>query len=129
MSEDWYQDIVDFEEQVRKKTYSKIPHIPSVEDKELRKALITEEIKETLNAIEYDDLVELADGLADAVVVLLGTAITYGIDLRPVWSEVHRSNMTKKGGAVREDGKLLKPKWFSPPDIKKELELQGWIES
>jgi NTP pyrophosphatase (non-canonical NTP hydrolase) len=125
MSNDWYQDLVDFEEQVRHQKYPKVPHIPSKKDKELREALIIEEVGETLNALKYDDLVELADGITDSIVVLLGTAVTYGIDIRPIWDEVHRSNMSKIGGLIREDGKLLKPSSYSPPNIKDILLQQG----
>lgn len=125
MSNDWYQDIIDFEEQVRNQIYPKVPHIPTKKDKELRKALIEEEVGETLNALKYDDLVELADGIVDSIVVLIGTAVTYGIDIRPVWDEVLRSNMSKKGGLIRDDGKLLKPKTYEPPNIKDILIKQG----
>ncbi len=59
-------------------------------------------------------------------VKMIVTAVTYGIDLRDVWDEVHRSNMSKKGGHVRKDGKLLKPAGYSKPDIKSILEKQGY---
>ena len=123
--QDWYQDIVDFHEQVMEDDFPKKPHIPSLELKELRGTLIIEEIEETLNAMDEDNLVEIADGIADSIVVLLGAAITYGIDMRPIWDEVHRTNMAKKGGARREDGKLLKSTDWTPPKIREILEKQG----
>lgn len=49
-----------------------------------------------------------------------------GIDLRPVWSEVHAANMRKTTGPVREDGKRLKPEGWQPPDIAGVLRAQGW---
>jgi predicted HAD superfamily Cof-like phosphohydrolase len=125
MSIDWVSDIEEFEREIMKKEHVKVPTIQPQNVKELRKNLIKEEIDETLNALEYDDMIELADGISDAIVVLLGTAITYGIDIRPVWDEVHRSNMSKKGGSFREDGKLLKPKTWTPPNIKDILIEQG----
>jgi predicted HAD superfamily Cof-like phosphohydrolase len=97
--------------------------IPEKERVELRKKLIAEEVKETLDAIDAGDLIEIADGLADIIVVVIGTALEYGIPLAAVWDEVHRSNMAKldpeTGKPIhREDGKVLKPASWTPPDIK-----------
>lgn len=122
--QDWYQDIKDLHREVLGDNHDQHPHIPTEKFKELRISLITEEVNETLMALEQDDLVEIADGIADSIVVLLGTAVTYGIDIRPIWDEVHRTNMAKKGGPVREDGKKLKPEGWQPPDIKKILDGQ-----
>ena len=83
----------------------------------LRSNLVVEEIRELLEAIGNDDIVGTADGIADAIYVLIGMAMEFGIPLELVWNEVHRSNMTKVGGAIREDGKILKPEGWEPPDI------------
>jgi len=124
MSKDWYQDIVDFHEQVILGNFPKRPYIPDEQRKLLRQELIVEEICETLNAIDEDNLVEIADGIVDSIVILLGTAITYGIDIRPIWDEIHKTNMLKKGGRIREDGKLLKPDGWKPPEIEKIIKEQ-----
>jgi predicted HAD superfamily Cof-like phosphohydrolase len=63
------------------------------------------------------DLVEAIDGMCDLLCVVYGTAAEFGIDLAPFWDEVHRTNMAKAGGPVREDGKRLKPPGWTPPDI------------
>lgn len=84
---------------------------------DLRAELIREEARETVTAIKQGDLVEAIDGLCDTIVVCYGAAIEWGIDLEPFWNEVHRTNMAKQGGPVREDGKRLKPSGWSPPDI------------
>jgi len=63
------------------------------------------------------DPVEAADALADMCVVTIGSAVAWGIPLPEVWDEVHRSNMAKLGGPIREDGKQLKPPGWTPPDI------------
>jgi predicted HAD superfamily Cof-like phosphohydrolase len=72
--------------------------------KKLRRSLILEEIGETLEAMGFtesgdisgfEDLTEIADGIADSVYVLVGTALAYGIPFDRVFREVHRSNMTK----------------------------------
>lgn len=95
--------------------------VPDEETKKLRIKLIDEELHETLNAMEDDNLVAIADGIADSIVVLLGTALSYGIPLDKVWDEVHISNMAKLGGDGkphrRPDGKVMKPNGWIPPDI------------
>ncbi len=103
------------------------PKLPENSIRELRLKLLDEEyIKEYLPAEADNDLVEIADALADMVYVIFGTAIEYGIPLNEVITEVHRSNMTKvsPSGLVlrRQDGKVLKPETYSPPDIKGILE-------
>lgn len=92
---------------------------------ELRIALIVEEIGETLDAIRNRDLAALADGIADSIVVLVGTAVVCGIDMVPIWNEVMRTNFAKAGGPLREDGKRLKPEGWTPPDIHALLIEQG----
>lgn len=109
------------------------PQIPAVQRKQLRMRLIVEEVvEELLLAMEKDDLVEIADGIADAVYVIVGAALEYGIPAHLVFQEVHNSNMSKlwPGGEVRrrEDGKILKPPTFTPPDIARVLDSvrHGW---
>ncbi len=72
------------------------------------------------------NMVELADGMADLDYVVEGTRLEFGIDGEPIAAEVHRTNMTKRGGPVREDGKHTKPEGWKPPDIEGELRKQGW---
>ncbi len=88
----------------------------------LRLSLLHEEMAELERAIADRDMVEVADALADLVYVAYGSAISFGIDLRPVFEEVHRSNMAKVGGGSRADGKVLKPSDWTPPRIRELLE-------
>lgn len=127
MSKDWYQDVIDFHKAAGHHIEEK-PSIPPAEVYWLRQRLIKEEIEETLKALLQDDLVGLADGIADSIVVLLGTAISYGIDVRLVWDEVHKTNMAKVGGPKRTNGKSLKPEGWQPPKIKELLIKQGMKE-
>ena len=94
---------------------------PRLSNHALRARLIREEAQETLEAIEANDLVEAADGLADLVYVILGSAVEWGIDLQAVLEEVHRSNCEKlwPDGKPRLDanGKVIKPPGWTPPDI------------
>jgi predicted HAD superfamily Cof-like phosphohydrolase len=131
-----------------------VPTIPSEARVRFRARLITEEFLETLESL-FDmteaegspgvairhaadtirfvidharvtvDLVGLADGLADLDYVVEGTRLELGIDGVPIAAEVHRSNMAKKGGEKRPDGKSLKPPGWTPPDIAGELAEQA----
>jgi predicted HAD superfamily Cof-like phosphohydrolase len=95
----------------------------------LRVALLEEECGEFVSATQARDLVAIADALADVVYVAYGTAVTYGIDLDLVLSEVHRANMSKldhNGKPIkRADGKVLKSEQYTPPDVKAMLQLQS----
>jgi predicted HAD superfamily Cof-like phosphohydrolase len=93
----------------------------------LRVALLREEFEEYLDAEDNNDIVEIADALGDIIYIACGTAIAYGIPLELVFNEIQRSNMAKLvDGKVlrREDGKIMKPEGWQPPDIKAILEWQ-----
>lgn len=120
---DMYADVLAFHERFGC-TIGAFPHWPFREVVALRIRLMQEELTETIVAMTLGDIPAVADGLADLIYVALGTAITYGIDLREVWEEVHAANMRKEGGAVREDGKILKPEGWVPPNIKDVLDKQ-----
>ncbi len=123
MSSDWYEDVLDFHRKA-KHHIEPFPRIPPDHVQRLRRKVIREEVNELLDGIDNNDLVEVADGCADAIVVIIGTAISYGIDLRPIWDEVHSCNMKKVGGKKREDGKSLKPEGWQPPRIEELLNEQ-----
>lgn len=124
------------------------PGIPDEETIKLRAKLTMEEAFEFLEALfgESDDLtmlessvvsliesskpnvniVEVADSLGDMDVVNEGARLAFGINGKPVADEIHRSNMAKLGigSYKREDGKLMKPPGWTPPDIAGVLEKQ-----
>lgn len=66
-----------------------------------------------------------ADALIDDLYVTFGALLAMGIDMWPLWREVHAKNMAKKGGPV-VDGKQMKPAGWTPPDIDALLRKQGW---
>lgn len=144
------------------------PAIPSLEVRRLRAKVILEEAIETVEALGFivpggiaealfcncqlgePNLVQIADGLGDSHYVgYCGTAAACGIDMEPVFAEVHRSNMSKMwteedlkqqktlyptgvvenygGGLYRilVDGKLIKSPSYSPADIVTVLKNQG----
>jgi predicted HAD superfamily Cof-like phosphohydrolase len=92
-----------------------------------RLSLIDEEVDELRDAIDLQDLVGVADALADIVYVVCGTAHCFGIDLDAVIAEVHRSNMSKLDSSgqpiYREDGKVMKAPNYEPPNIRRALGL------
>ena len=86
---------------------------------ELRKKLIDEEFNELKDAINENDLIEVADALTDILVVTYGAGVAFGIDLDKCFKEVHRSNMSKlseDGKPIyNEFGKVMKgPNYFKP---------------
>lgn len=105
------------------------PTLPSLKVRRLRLALIQEETGELADSYwlpRYLAIVEAADALGDLLYVVLGAAVAYGIDLEPVFWEIHRSNMSKfrKGFQIRKDGKLLKSPRYSPANLGPILEAQ-----
>jgi predicted HAD superfamily Cof-like phosphohydrolase len=95
------------------------------ETKRLRVRLIQEEFDELKESLAGGDLAAIAKEMADLLYVVYGTAVSYGIDMDPVFREVHRSNMSKVGGYKREDGKWVKPATYSPARIEPILADQG----
>jgi len=104
------------------------PNHLKLSEQELRVKLMREELKELDTAMALSDMVGVADGIADLLYVTLGTAVAYGINIDPIFETVHNSNMDKLGGALRPDGKILKPPgWVAPnDDIRLLLLDQGW---
>jgi len=80
------------------------PEIPSKERCELRIALIAEELKELQQAVDDNNLVEVADALCDLQYVLSGAVLEFGLGekFKELFDEVHRSNMSKACKTVEE---------------------------
>ena len=74
------------------------------------------------------DVEAVAKELADLLYVVYGTAVSCGLDMAPVFREVHRSNMSKVGGHKRADGKWVKPPSYSPAHLRPILAAQGMPE-
>ena len=100
------------------------PGVPDEKTEALRVRLIQEEFEELQAALTAKHLPQIAKELADLLYVVYGTAVSYGIDMEPVFQEVQRSNMSKVGGYKREDGKWIKPPTYSPADIEPILQRQ-----
>ncbi len=84
--------------------------------------LIVEEFWEFQDAVKANDNVEQLDALIDILVVTIGAIHSMGADAEGAWNEVMRTNLAKidpSTGKVnkREDGKVLKPEGWTPPDL------------
>jgi predicted HAD superfamily Cof-like phosphohydrolase len=106
--------------------YSEIPKSDLGESKNvLRFNLMKEENEEYLEAVQNNDLVEIADALGDMLYILCGTIIEHGLQhkIEAVFDEIQRSNMSKldhNGKPIyREDGKVMKGPNYFKPDFSK----------
>ncbi|MGA9639475.1 hypothetical protein [Flavobacterium sp.] len=108
--------------------HSETPIANLVQEKKiLRYNLMKEENEEYLEAVQNNDLVEIADALGDMMYILCGTIIEHGLQdkIEAVFDEIQRSNMSKldqDGNPIyREDGKVLKGPNYFKPDFSKIL--------
>lgn len=108
------------------------------ERNKLRFELMKEENEEYLEAVQNDDLVEVADALGDMLYILCGTIIEHGLEhkIKEVFDEIQASNLSKldkdgkpiingKNGVLdiySSVGKILKGENYFKPNIKKVLE-------
>jgi len=93
----------------------------------LRYELMREENEEYFEAVQNNDLIEIADALGDMLYILCGTIIEHGLQhkIEDVFDEIQRSNMSKLGAdgkpIYREDGKVMKGPNYFKPDFNKIL--------
>jgi len=85
--------------------------------------LMQEEYAELGQGVGNGDKVETSDALIDILVVTIGAIHSMGADAEGAWKEVMSTNFAKidkDTGKVRkrEDGKVLKPVGWVPPDLK-----------
>lgn len=89
-----------------------------------QKMLYLKLIEEEFNELkEADSAEDELDALIDILVVTIGAIHSMGADGEGAWNEVMRTNFAKidkDTGKVRkrEDGKILKPIGWSPPNLK-----------
>jgi predicted HAD superfamily Cof-like phosphohydrolase len=96
--------------------------IPNKDQFNMYLGLIEEEAEELNDAIRNNSSVEALDALVDILVVTVGAIHSMGSDAEGAWNEVMRTNFAKIDpvtGKVRkrEDGKVLKPEGWSPPNL------------
>ena len=89
----------------------------------LRLDLIKEELTELTEAMNKNDLLEVADALTDILYVTYGAGHAFGINLDKCFEEVQNSNMSKldeNGKPIyNEQGKVMKGPNYFKPDLSK----------
>ena len=93
---------------------------------ELYMSLIREEFDELQGARTHD---QVFDALLDLIVVCIGAGHSAGYPMELGWDAVTISNLRKidpTTGKVerRDDGKILKPEGWRPPNLDKLLEVR-----
>jgi len=144
MSSDWAAKVAEFNT-VNGYPGSTGPGHPPAVVQVLRLRLMMEELGELSCAMHENNLIEVADGLIDLLYVVVGTAVEYGLGpiLDQLFTEVHRSNLTKFKGEVfppegtdpalghgttqelvndKYSGKVRKGGHFEPPRIAELLD-------
>lgn len=103
-----------------------VPNKPigETDQSKLYKKLIDEEYQEFLEAFYTHDTAEEIDACFDMMWVIIGYMKSRGWDCENIWDEGAKSNLSKidpSTGLVRrrEDGKILKPEGWQPPNFKK----------
>ena len=101
-----------------------IPQKTESTQAELYKKLIMEEYSEFIEADLANDDVERLDACFDMIWVIIGYMRSRGWDCESAWDEGAKSNLSKIDPATglvrrREDGKILKPEGWKPPDFTK----------
>ena len=94
----------------------------NLQQSEMYLGLIVEEMQELSVAVNDNDRVEQLDALIDILVVTIGAIHSGGFDAEDAWKEVMKTNFAKidhETGKVRkrEDGKVLKPTGWTPPNL------------
>lgn len=97
--------------------------VPSLDIAETYGRLIIEEFQEFIDANNDGNAIEMIDAALDLMYVAIGFMHSLGLEPQELWDEVHRSNMAKVDPATgkvkrREDGKILKPEGWQPPNLK-----------
>ena len=95
--------------------------------------LVKNKSDELIQSMLNGDLTGIADGIADVLYVVIGTAIAYGINIKEVFDEVHRSNLSKtvwseelQRYTIEKDefGKGIKPPTYSPAALEPIVQRQ-----
>ena len=97
----------------------------------LRVKLIEEEADEFVDGAIEGTMADVADAIADILYVAFGAALAFGIPIEEVFTEVHRSNMTKS--MLKDEksikGKTIKGPDYSPADVESIIDRHRMLKS
>ena len=117
-----FQKVKNFMETFGQEVKSK-PSFSSDKINKLRYNLIKEELDEFKQALDNNDLLEVADALTDILYVTYGAGHAFGINLDACFEEVQNSNMSKLGNDKKpiynDQGKVMKGPNYFKPDLSK----------
>lgn len=96
----------------------------NVDQATLYRNLIVEEFWEFKTAVDKNDDIEQIDACFDMIWVIIGYMLSRGWDCEKIWDEGAKSNLAKIDSITgkvlkREDGKVMKPEGWKPPDFSK----------
>lgn len=83
-----------------------------------RANFMQEELDEFVTAHQENDMVKMADALADIIYVALGTADILQLPFDAIWKHVHRANMQKELGVTSRGNTIdaVKPEGLVGPE-------------
>ena len=117
-----FQKVKNFMETFGQEVKTK-PSLSSDKINMLRYNLIKEELDELKQALDNNDILEVADALTDILYVTYGAGHAFGINLDVCFEEVQNSNMSKLGNdgkpIYNDQGKVMKGPNYFKPDLSK----------
>jgi len=117
------KDVADFHQQVLLQGRQPCQLLDRIDTMD-RLLFMYEELTEFDEAMRQDNLVGMADALADLVYVAIGTAYQMGLPFQEIWDAVQEANMTKQPGLTKRGMKIdaMKPDgWVGPESTIMEL--------
>jgi len=95
----------------------------SENESEILIKILNQQLQERKNRKVEHLLSDQADALGDMIYFIYNCACKKGINLTPILMEIHQANMNKKDPITnqflkREDGKIIKPENWQPPNVK-----------
>jgi|LauGreDrversion4_2_1035121.scaffolds.fasta_scaffold299309_2 predicted HAD superfamily Cof-like phosphohydrolase len=110
-------------EKVMQKVFEQTTNIVNINQANMYIKAVEEEFNELKKAYVEKDYVEVLDGIIDVIVTATNLGLSLNMDLQGAWDEILKSNIAKidlKSGKVnkRQDGKVIKPEGWQPPELK-----------
>jgi predicted HAD superfamily Cof-like phosphohydrolase len=137
----WYRQVREFTETGFLDQVPSRPTLMSRESAKFIRQMVNDELDELDESVEqvYDGYhyaeecipyVNQADALLDAIYYLMDTAVRHGYDLDPLFKIVQKANMAKfaDGVNMRDDGKILKPSDWQPPEPELMAEMRRQLK-